>query len=287
MGADRGTVAYMSDLPPDSPLVRRPLDADALEQALVSPTSWWREVRVVPETASTNADLAALARAGAPEGTLLTTDHQTAGRGRLDRSWEMPPESAVAVSVLVHPRNIEGHRWTWLPLLTGLAAVAAARQAGVKAMLKWPNDLVVDDRKLGGILVERVDTPTGPAAVVGCGINVSVTPEEIDVPNATSLTHEGSPTAERTGLVSEFARAFEALYSAWIKAAGDPQAGVRDSYERVSATLGREVSVLYPDGSTLEGTAVGLDDSGRLQVRHGDEVTAISAGDVTHLRTSA
>lgn len=276
----------MNELPPDSPLVRRPLDAAGLEQALVSPRSWWQEVRVVPETASTNADLAALARAGAPEGTLLTTDHQTAGRGRLDRTWEMPPYSAVAVSVLVHP-HVEGHRWTWLPLLAGLAAVAAGRQAGVIAELKWPNDVVVEDRKLAGILVERVDTPNGPAAVVGCGINVSVTPEEIGVPNATSLTHEGSQTAERTGLVSEYARAFEALYDGWTKAGGDPDRGLRAAYENVSATLGREVSVLYPDGTTLEGTAVGLDDSGRLQVRHDGEVTAVSAGDITHLRTPA
>ncbi|MFD1825562.1 MULTISPECIES: biotin--[acetyl-CoA-carboxylase] ligase [Mumia] len=276
----------MSDLPLDSPLVRRPLDAAGLEQALITLRSWWQDVRVVPETASTNADLAALARAGAPEGTLLTTDHQTAGRGRLDRKWEMPPYSAVAVSILVHPR-VEGHRWTWLPLLAGLAAVAAARQAGVIAELKWPNDVIVEDRKLGGLLVERVDTPSGPAAVVGCGINVSVTPEEIGVPNATSLTHEGSPTAERTGLVSEYAKAFEALYDGWTKAGGDPEAGLRAAYENVSATLGREVSVLYPDGTTLEGTAVGLDESGRLQVSHDGEVTAVSAGDITHLRTPA
>ncbi|WP_167005224.1 biotin--[acetyl-CoA-carboxylase] ligase [Mumia sp. ZJ430] len=276
----------MSDLPLDSPLVRRPLDAAGLEQALITLRSWWQDVRVVPETASTNADLAALARAGAPEGTLLTTDHQTAGRGRLDRTWEMPPYSAVAVSILVHPR-VEGHRWTWLPLLAGLAAVAAARQAGVIAELKWPNDVIVEDRKLGGLLVERVDTPSGPAAVVGCGINVSVTPEEIGVPNATSLTHEGSPTAERTGLVSEYAKAFEALYDGWTKAGGDPEAGLRAAYENVSATLGREVSVLYPDGTTLEGTAVGLDESGRLQVSHDGEVTAVSAGDITHLRTPA
>ncbi|WP_370615925.1 biotin--[acetyl-CoA-carboxylase] ligase [Mumia sp. Pv 4-285] len=272
----------MSDQP-DSPLVRRPLDAAGLEQALIRPTSWWQDVRVTPETASTNADLAALARAGAPEGTLLTTDHQTAGRGRLDRTWEMPRYSAVAVSILVRPR-VDAQRWTWLPLLTGTAVIAAVRQAGVEARLKWPNDVVVDDRKLAGILVERVDTPTGPAAVVGCGINVSVTPEEIDVPNATSLTHEGSPTAERTGLVSEYARAFEAVYSAWVKADGDADRGLRPAYERVCSTVGREVSVEFPDGTHLEGTAVGIDASGRLEVSSDGKVSVVSAGDITHLR---
>ncbi|MGH1563428.1 biotin--[acetyl-CoA-carboxylase] ligase [Mumia sp. DW29H23] len=270
----------------DSPLARRPLDAAGLEQALIRATSWWQDVRVVPETPSTNADLAALAREGAPEGTLLTTDHQTAGRGRLDRTWEMPRYSALAVSILVRPR-VEGYRWTWLPLLTGAAAVAAVRQAGVSAHLKWPNDVVVEDRKLGGILVERVDTPTGPAAVVGCGINVSVTAEEIGVPNATSLTEEGSPTAERTGLLSEYARAFEALYAAWVRADGDPDAGIRQAYERSSATLGREVSVDFPDGKRLEGTAVGLDESGRLQISADGDVTTVSAGDITHLRPRA
>lgn len=278
----------MSDLLPDvpaedSPLTRRPLDAYGIEQALIRATSWWQDVRFVPETESTNADLAALAREGAPEGTLLTTDHQTAGRGRLDRTWEMPRYSALAVSILVRPQ-VEGHRWTWLPLLTGAAAVAAVRQAGVAAQLKWPNDVVVDDRKLAGILVERVDTPTGPAAVVGCGINVSVTPDEIGIPNATSLTSEGSPTAERTGLLSEYARAFEALYAAWVRADGDPDAGIRQAYERSSATLGRDVSVEFPDGTRLEGRAVGLDASGRLEVEADGEVRPISAGDITHLR---
>ncbi|MBW9209143.1 biotin--[acetyl-CoA-carboxylase] ligase [Mumia sp. zg.B21] len=277
----------MSDSPPaDSPLARRPLDAAGLEQALIRPTSWWQEVRVVPETASTNADLARLAREGAPEGTLLTTDHQTAGRGRLDRTWEMPRYSALAVSVLVRPR-IDGYRWTWLPLLTGAAVVATVRQAGVVAQLKWPNDVVVEDRKLAGILVERVDTPTGPAAVVGCGINVSTTPEEIGVPNATSLTNEGSPTAERTGLLSGFAAAFEALYVPWADAGGDPDIGIRQAYERSSATLGREVSVELPDGQRIEGEAVGLDDSGRLEISVNGEVTTVSAGDITHLRSRA
>lgn len=241
---------------------------------------------MVPETASTNADLARLAREGAPEGTLLTTDHQTAGRGRLDRTWEMPRYSALAVSVLVRPR-IDGYRWTWLPLLTGAAVVATVRQAGVVAQLKWPNDVVVEDRKLAGILVERVDTPTGPAAVVGCGINVSTTPEEIGVPNATSLTIEGSPTAERTGLLSGFAAAFEALYVPWADAGGDPDIGIRQAYERSSATLGREVSVELPDGQRIEGEAVGLDDSGRLEISVNGEVTTVSAGDITHLRSRA
>ena len=176
-----------------SDLERPPLDARALRRALQvgQPGSWWRDLTVVGSTGSTNADLAAAARtgeAGQPGGAaVLVAEHQLTGRGRLNRSWQAPFRSALTVSVLVHPQAPMA-RWPWLPLLSGVAVAEAVRRAaGVDATLKWPNDVLVEDRKLAGVLVERVETPVGPAAVLGIGLNVSATRAELPVVAATSL----------------------------------------------------------------------------------------------------
>ena len=174
-----------------SDLDRPPLDARALKAALMSPGSFWTDVVVTPSTASTNADLAEAARAGAAEGSIHTTDHQVAGRGRLDRTWESPEGSGIAVSVLLRPTEVPAGRWVWLPLLVGLAVAATVEECGVEARLKWPNDAEIDGRKIAGILLERVDTPDGPAAVVGVGLNVSLACRgAADVDTATSLLLE-------------------------------------------------------------------------------------------------
>ena len=117
---------------------------------------------------------------------MVVAEHQTAGRGRLDRSWETPPRAALTFSVLLRP-SVGPEQWPWLPLLTGYAVGTALRDAGFDAGVKWPNDVLIGDLKVAGILVERVDTPTGPAAVLGVGLNVSTTAEELPVPTATSL----------------------------------------------------------------------------------------------------
>ena len=138
-------------------------------------------------TRSTNADVAQAARDGAPEGTVHVTEDQTGGRGRLDREWVAPKGSGLAASVLLRPTSVPLHRWGWLPLLTGVAVADAVADLGIRAKLKWPNDVEVDGRKLAGILVEAVSTPDGMAAVVGVGLNVAMTAEQLPVPHATSL----------------------------------------------------------------------------------------------------
>jgi BirA family biotin operon repressor/biotin-[acetyl-CoA-carboxylase] ligase len=144
--------------------------------------SWWRTVRVVGSIGSTNASLADAARAGAAEAALLVAEHQHAGRGRMGRSWQAPARSALTFSVLVRPQ-VPVADWPWLPLLTGVAVAEAIRRgAGVQAMVKWPNDVLVEDRKLAGVLLERVETPIGPAAVLGIGLNVSAQREELRCP---------------------------------------------------------------------------------------------------------
>jgi BirA family biotin operon repressor/biotin-[acetyl-CoA-carboxylase] ligase len=264
-------------------LDRPPLDGRALRAALQGPGSFWTDVVVTSSTESTNADLASAARDGAAEGTVHTTDHQVAGRGRLDRTWESPEGSGITVSVLLRPTDVPAGRWVWLPLLVGLAVAATVEECGVEAGLKWPNDVEVDGRKIAGILLERVDTPDGPAAVAGIGLNVSLREDERPVDTATSLVLEGATETDRTVVLRLLLRNLEALYRAWRSAGGDPAAGVRESYLRRCVTLGSRVLVAMPDGSTLEGRADDVDDQGRLVV----DGQPVSAGDITHVRTSA
>jgi len=261
-------------------LDRPPLDQAALRSALAGPGRFWTDVVVTPETGSTNADVAAAARAGAAQGLVHTTDVQTAGRGRLDRSWSSPAGSGVIVSVLLRPDDVPAARWVWLPLLVGLAVDATVDECGVASGLKWPNDVLVDGRKLAGILLERVETPIGPAAVVGVGLNVTLRRDELPVDTATSLALEGATETDRTIVLRSLLRNLEALYRAWSATGGDPAGGIRDSYVRRCVTIGSRVRVMLPRDEVLEGDATGIDDLGRLLV----DGRAISAGDVTHVR---
>ncbi len=266
-------------------LDRPPLDSGALRTALTGPGRFWTDVVVTSQTGSTNADVAAAARAGAPEGTVHLTDAQTAGRGRLDRTWSSPPGSGVIVSVLLRPDAVPAARWVWLPLLVGLAVDATVHECGVESGLKWPNDVQVDGRKLAGILLERVDHGSdthglGPAAVIGIGLNTTLRRDELPVETATSLALEGAAETDRTIVVRSLLRNLEALYRAWSASGGDPAAGIRESYERRCVTIGARVRVTLPRDEVLEGQATGIDDLGRLVV----DGRAISAGDITHVR---
>lgn len=266
-------------------LNRPPLDPAALTNALVRAGTWWRSVAVVAETVSTNADLAEAARDDAPEGTAIVADHQSAGRGRLSRGWDFPPRSGLALSMLVRPDTVPAARWPWLPLLTGIAVYEVVRAtSGVDCALKWPNDVLVGERKLAGILVERTETPTGPAAVVGVGLNVSLSEDELPVPTATSLALEGATTLDRSVIVRSLMRAFESLYRAWAAAEGDPAQGMLESYVRRCSTVGSQVRVQLPDGSTMAGTAEAVNADGQLVVASAGQRRALSAGDVIHVR---
>lgn len=267
-------------------LARSPLSAPALGRALGG--GWWREVRVVQATGSTNADVAAAARAGAPEGLVVLAERQTAGRGRLGRSWQAPPGTAVLGSVLLRPA-VAAQRWPLLPLLAGLAlrdAVGPLLPVG----LKWPNDLLAagSGRKLAGVLVEAVGDAAvvgaaGPAAVVGFGLNVGLRADELPDERAGSLALEGV-AADRTALTAAVLRALAARYTGWRAVGGDPAAVLAD-YRAGCLTLGAPVRLSLPDRSAVTGTAVDVDATGRLVVRTPDGgVSAYSAGDVVHLR---
>lgn len=272
-----------ADEPPD----RRPLDVEDLTDALVRAGGLWRELVGVPQTASTNAHVAEAAHRGAAEGLVVTAEYQSRGRGRLDRGWQSPPGAGLTVSVLLRPEQVAISRWPWLPLLTGVAvAEATGRIAAVEIGLKWPNDVLVGGRKLAGILLERVGGSSAPAAVVGIGLNVTTTVEELVGPSATSLLLEGATTYDRPTVLRAVLSALEGWYVGWRSVGGDPDAsGLRAAYESRSVTLGREVRVELPGRTWLTGTAEAVDDAGRLVVRDKTRRdTAVAAGDVIHLR---
>ncbi|MFF4317359.1 biotin--[acetyl-CoA-carboxylase] ligase [Streptomyces sp. NPDC001568] len=271
-----------------SSLDRPPLNTAALQRALVTEGGLWTSLEVVPATGSTNTDLAA--RAGSlPEGAVLVAEEQTAGRGRLDRSWTAPARSGLFFSVLLKPGpGVPEERWGWLTLLAGVAtATGLSRAAGVDTMLKWPNDLLVgvdgEERKTGGILAERV----ADGVVIGIGLNVTLTEDELPVPTAGSLLLAKASATDRDPLLKTVLRALEQWYGNWRDAAGDPGvSGLQEAYAAGCATLGKHVRADLPGGRTLTGTAEAVDADGRLVIRTVEgEREAVGAGDVVHLRS--
>jgi BirA family biotin operon repressor/biotin-[acetyl-CoA-carboxylase] ligase len=263
-----------------------PIDVTELRRELIRPSSLWQRIDFVAETGSTNADLAAAARVGALPGTVLITDYQSAGRGRLGRAWSAPPGTSIAMSVLIRPEGIEPPRWTWVPLLAGIAVADGIRAvAHLPALLKWPNDVLVGGRKLCGILAERVETPSGPACVVGMGINVGQQTTDLPTPTATSLTisaaEAGAIIPPRTALIAAVLAELELLVRRW-EAGGDETAAVRGYAER-SDTLGRRVRVELGERS-VQGVAEAVDRDGRLVIRTDAGIEVLGAGDVVHVR---
>lgn len=252
------------------------LDVDRLRALLRG--SRWGPIDWVASTGSTNADLAAEARAGATAGRVLIAEHQTAGRGRLSRLWETPAGAALALSGLVAP-DVPEDTWTWLPLIAGLAVADGLRDVGVADVaVKWPNDVLIDGRKICGILAELVAGPSGPVAVLGMGINVALASSELPVPTATSLLLLGVD-ASKTDIAATILRALDR----WLVRLDSGEPLGRD-YERQCSTIGRDVRVETLTGDPIVGTAVGVDAMGRLGVRASGVVRWFAAGDVFHLR---
>ncbi len=251
------------------------LDQSALTEGFGS--TGWNGLTIAKSTGSTNADLAAAARSGAPGGTVLVTADQQAGRGRFDRVWRTPPDTCVALSVLVRPR-VGVERWGWLSLLVGIAVVDGVRAAtGLGASVKWPNDVLIGGRKTCGILSEAVETDTGRAAVLGVGLNIALQAADLPVPTATSLALEGSD-APADAVVLAVLAALHDWYRRW-----DASESLLDAYRQRSGTLGRRVRVHLPAGD-VEGVAIDVDDDGSLVVQTAQGVRTFAAGDVVHLR---
>ncbi|CRZ15653.1 biotin--[acetyl-CoA-carboxylase] ligase [Mycolicibacterium neworleansense] len=266
----------------DRRLTRPPLDVTTLRESLSAP---WRRLDVVEETGSTNADLLARAAVGDDiAGAVLLAEYQSAGRGRHGRQWSAPPRSQLALSVGVDAAGVLTDAWGWLPLATGVAVVdAVAEVTGVRVGLKWPNDVLVGagGGKLAGILAE-VASPT-PVVVVGLGLNVTMTAEEAPDPRATSLTQLGAGTVDRNPLAQALLRHLAARFTDWRNA--DPKLAA--DYRERSVTIGSRVRAILPGDNMLVGTAVDVDELGRLIIDTGAERVTVSAGDITHLRPDA
>jgi BirA family biotin operon repressor/biotin-[acetyl-CoA-carboxylase] ligase len=238
-----------------------------------SPRAWpagW-DVRHVPVTGSTNDDLLAAAAAGAPDRSVLVADHQTAGRGRLDRRWDAPSGVNLLVSILFRTVPTAASELTQR---VALAAVDACRSAaGVEAQLKWPNDVLVGDRKLAGILAQRA---ADGSIVVGLGLNVGWAPD-----GAASLRDAASSAGAQpaAGVPTPLA-----LLAALLTAFDALPHDIGDRYRAALATLGRRVEVQVP-GGRIDGRAVDIDHDGRLVVVDADGLThRLDVGDVVHVR---
>ena len=247
-------------------LERPPLRQRALQRAL--DRDGWR-LEVVESAGSTNAVVAERARAGEPAGLVVVAESQTAGRGRLDRTWVSPPRAGLTFSVLVRP-ELAPHRLPWLPLVTGLAvATALQERAEVEATLKWPNDVLIDGRKVCGVLAEL---PVRGAVVLGIGLNVTTRASELPHEGATSLRLSGASISDRGTVLRAVLRSLARVLS-------DVDAA-RATYRTRCGSVGSVVRIELPGGAAVEGLAEGVDDEGRLVV----DGVPYGAGDVVHLR---
>ncbi len=230
------------------------------------------------ETGSTQIDLAkAVRESRASSGDVIVAEYQSHGRGRLDRSFIAPSGSALLFSFFISPT--QKFEWGWLPLLASQAvheALAPSISAGKSLSLKWPNDILLDDKKLAGLLCERVNLPDGAGVVVGIGINVSSTREELPIVGATSLLLEGIEGIDRNALLVSCLQNFTKLLRRWQE--GDLT--LVDEYVRLSTTIGRQVRIEAPVGAFREAQAIGVEPSGSLIL---DDGSAISVGDIVHL----
>ena len=262
-------------------------------------------------SAATGTDAAAW-----PDLSVVVTDNQTRGRGRLGRTWLAPTGKALAISVLLRPalpggQSLPSHRLGWFPLLAGAAMTravqsvvtdglaAAAREAASRpaaevreeenpdhaVTLKWPNDVLIDGYKVSGILSELL--PDASGIVIGTGLNVSL--DEHDLPTLTSTSlllvtgQAPSPDAVLAGYLTELFR----LYRGFLAAGADPEAsGLHAEVTELCGTLDTTVRVELPGGADLIGRATSIDTLGRLVVadQNDGEPIAVAAGDVTHLR---
>lgn len=231
-------------------------------------------VRYVDVTESTNSTAMKLASEGAEEWTLVVAGHQTGGRGRLGRTWISEPGRALLFSVVLRP-DIPAADVGLMTLLAGAAMAEAARvSCAVKVTCKWPNDLMVEDGKAGGILAESaVSGDRLEHVVLGVGVNVGGAPA--GVPGAASLGG-GDPSV----LLSAFLWCFKHLYHPT-----DPDFASKtlDAYRKVSATLGRAVRAQTLDGRSIEGMAVDLDERGNLVVESSGVRETVGFGEIAHL----
>jgi BirA family biotin operon repressor/biotin-[acetyl-CoA-carboxylase] ligase len=232
---------------------------------------------------STNTEIARLAGEGAEEGLAVVADEQTAGRGRLQRAWSSPKGAGLYFSILLRPK-LASDRW---PLITFVAALATGdallEAASVQTDIKWPNDLLANERKICGILAEAIETPTGRAVVLGIGINLTnqAFPDEL-INLATSVANESGRPAEREAILAALLQALARWYSLLQEPDGAEKIAAAWS-SRSSWATGRLVQVTN-GAETLQGHTRGIENDGALRLETAQGIQLIRAGDVTSVR---
>lgn len=226
----------------------------------------------------------------------VVTESQTAGRGRLGRAWVSPPGACLAMSTLLR-LDAQATTWVgWLPLAAGLALrdalvreLSGGADAAARVRVKWPNDVLLDGRKVAGILGEVLGVGDREfACVIGTGVNLRLTRDELPVPTATSLALAGVDPVDGGRVERRYLAALTRRLDALVAASGDAErAGIAAELTAACDTLGRRVRVALPGGGMLEGDAVRVDRDGQLVVRTADGTErSVAAGDVERVRPS-
>lgn len=275
---------------------RQPLSKADLSRRL--DTKWCgRAIHLLEEVGSTNAFALDCAARGAEHGTVIAAESQTAGRGREGRMWFSPPYENLYLTVLLK-RLPDADRSPWIPLLAGLATARAVEALTSQSpSLKWPNDILLDEGKIGGVLCEQASRGTHLGGVaVGIGLNVNTSREAFPDAlqgGATSIAAQTGRSWEREGLVVQMLQEFERLYDQLCEAEGGR--ALREAYVARCSTLGRRVRVILTSQRTIVGDAIDLGPDGALRIRSVgsagenktpplDQLVEVRAGDVFHLR---
>ena len=251
----------------DKELLSAPLDISFITADL---SQYWR-VSVVELTTSTQSDLLELVRAGdARGGDVIAAEFQSHGRGRLSRGFDAPPNTALLFSLFIEPTRARID-WGWIPLIAGVCVAQVLEN--LDAQVKWPNDILIGEKKICGIIAEATEN----GVVIGIGINVGMQKTQVPVQNATSLLIEGAYERSRNQLLSEFLNHFEISFRNWDYGSN----AIYDIYLGMSATIGKKVRIEYPNGRFEIGLAVSISRAGELVLENG---TFVQAGDIIHLR---
>ena len=250
-------------------MVREALNQSAMNATLRG--SYWR-VSVFQSVTSTQTELAA--KVNLQHGDVFVTEFQSAGRGRLDRTFEAPKSSALLFSLYLEPKQNKTE-WSFIPLLTGISLLTALKSIdqNINLNLKWPNDLLIADRKVAGILVEARDS----GVLIGIGLNVEMEESELPVTNATSLALANFGELNRNIILPALLKSLETTIDLWESGSKLPL----EHYRQASSTLGQEVEVHLPAGEILRSQAANITENGELQLASG---VLVNVGDVIHLR---
>jgi BirA family biotin operon repressor/biotin-[acetyl-CoA-carboxylase] ligase len=272
-----------------TPAAFQPLTAQAVQRAL-STKAFGRTLHVLEEVASTNSAVASLARDTTPHGTVVVAESQTAGRGRLGRHWHSPSGKNLYCSILLRamPEREQQPLWlSWIPLIAALAVSRAVQATtSMKPSVKWPNDILAGNRKLGGVLCESSGVGTDHACViVGIGVNVNLRrdefPEELREIATSVLIETGHP-CDRAALLSALLGEMETRCESFL--AGN-HGDILEEYLLRCSTIGRRVRIELARGEQMDGTAESIRPDGSLRIfRHDRTTIDIRAGDVIHLR---